>query len=552
MHGLLDILINGHVFICLLFIIINIVLLFNKKLSNKTIIILNIIPVSLGIIHYILFNFKGNNQLTMNYFDTIYMTSLGFFIVLFFIKNKRIYQLLIVLLLPICMIDFFLTGVTITRYYSIHNYSYYSYTTSFKKMIKTLKKEYALSEWKKIDYEKLEKEYLPLIEQAEKNKDESLYYETIFKFMDNFKDGHAGVNCLNNTCKETMKKYDLNNYYGFDTVLLDDGRIIAIKVDKDSDAYKKGLRDNCTIIARDSKDIIEYLDDYYYHRNGEPVEYNERLINSTKIFYRGDNTTSITYLDKKNNPHTIEINHMTKNSNCFYNTLLSFRRLDNYYTEMLTDDIGYLNLNTEYTNRIKNLFSYLTGNSSYAKQPIIDNLNKLKDQGMNKLIIDLRGNGGGFFHISGAYTEPFTDETFVFAKAKRITGNDKYKVKGSGEFKDIPIIVLVNANTISAGDGLLEILSRNPNVTIIGLMPSSNSGQEVGGQIYLTDTSINVFYPRFNSLTEDNKIYIDPDDNREESIKLDIKIEINEETIEKLINNSDYVLDYAIKHFQEK
>ena len=83
-------------------------------------------------------------------------------------------------------------------------------------------------------------------------------------------------------------------------------------------------------------------------------------------------------------------------------------------------------------------------------------------------------------------------------------------------------------------------------------MPSSNSGQEVGGQIYLTDTSINVFYPRFNSLTEDNKIYIDPDDNREESIKLDIKIEINEETIEKLINNSDYVLDYAIKYIQEK
>ena len=83
MHGLLDILINGHVFICFLFIIINIVLLFNKKLSNKTIIILNIIPVSLGIIHYILFNFKGNNQLTMNYFDTIYMPSLGFFFVLF-------------------------------------------------------------------------------------------------------------------------------------------------------------------------------------------------------------------------------------------------------------------------------------------------------------------------------------------------------------------------------------------------------------------------------------------------------------------------------------
>ena len=83
-------------------------------------------------------------------------------------------------------------------------------------------------------------------------------------------------------------------------------------------------------------------------------------------------------------------------------------------------------------------------------------------------------------------------------------------------------------------------------------MPSNNSSQEVGGQIYLTNTSINIFYPRFNSVTEDNKIYIDPDDSRIENLKLDIKIEINEDTIEKLINNDDYVLDYAIKYIQEK
>ena len=552
MHGLLDMFINKHVIICLIFVIINIILLFNKKISDKGLKILNIIPIALGIIHYIFFNFKGNPDLTLSYFDTIYMTSLGFLVILFFIKQKKVYNLLIILFLPICLMDFLLTGVNMTRYYSIHNFSYYSYTNSFKKMMNTLKKEYVLNDWKKIDYDQLEKEYLPLIEEAEKNKDESLFYETVFKFVNEIQDGHFGAHCLNRACLETMSKYDINNYYGFDTVLLDDGRIIAIKVDPESDAYQKGLRDYYTIIARDNIDILKYLDDYFYHTNGEPVEYNQRLINSTKIFYRGEDKTSITYLDKKNNQKTIEVENMNKGSDCFYHTLLSYRRVDHYYTEMLTDDIGYLNLNTEYTNRLKNLFSYLTGDSSYAKQPIIDNLNKLKEQGMKKLIIDLRGNLGGYFHISGAYTEPFTDESFTYSKAKRITGYDEYKIKGSGEFKDIPIVVLTNANTGSAGDTLLEIYSRNPNVTIIGLMPSNNSSQEVGGQIYLTNTSINIFYPRFNSVTEDNKIYIDPDDSRIENLKLDIKIEINEDTIEKLINNDDYVLDYAIKYIQEK
>ena len=79
-------------------------------------------------------------------------------------------------------------------------------------------------------------------------------------------------------------------------------------------------------------------------------------------------------------------------------------------------------------------------------------------------------------------------------------------------------------------------------------MPSNNSSQEVGGHIYMTNSSMNIFYPRFNSLTEDDKIYIDPDDSRKETIKLDVKITINEDTINCLINNEDFVLDYAINY----
>lgn len=548
MHGLIDILIHKNVLITISFIIINIILLFNKKLNKKVLIVINIIPIILGLIHFIIYYFKGNIKLTLNFFDSIYITSFCFLIILLFYKKEKIYKLLTILLIPVCLNTFFIISVNTTRYYSIHNYTRSSYTNSFKKMINTLKKEYVLNEWRNIDYDNLEKEYLPLIEEAEKNNDEKLYYETIFKLMDNFKDGHMGARCLNTSCLNTMKELENYNYYGFDTVLLDDGRIIAIKVKEDSDAYRKGLRDYYEIIKRDDRDIKEYLSDYYYHTNGEPVKYTENLLNSTKIFYRGNNTTTLTYLNNKKEK-TIEINNYEKNSTRFDRTLLSFRKLPNYYTEMLSDDIGYLNLNTEYTDRIRNLFSYITGNSSYAKQPIIDNLNKLKEQGMEKLIIDLRGNGGGFFHISGTYTEPFTDEEFIYSKAKRDTGYDNYKVKGSGEFKNLPIVVLVNANTISAGDTLLEILSRNKNVTIIGLMPSNNSSQEIGGHIYLTNSSIDIFYPRFNSVTEDNKIYIDPN-NREETIKLDIKIPINEDTINKLINNDDYVLEYAKEYLK--
>ncbi len=551
MYGLIDVLLNGHVIVVGIFIIIDILLLILNKKNNKVLIVLNLIPIIIGIVHFIMFATKGNIKISLSYYDTLYMLTFCFAFILLFIKQKKVYKLLTILLLPISLITFFLIGVNITRYYTVHNFTRLSYTDSFKKMVSTLKKEYVLNDYREIDYDELEKKYLPLIEEAEKNKDKKLYYETIFKFMDNFKDGHMGANCLTTSCQEAMKEYGINNYYGFDTVLLDNNKLVAIKVDKESDAYKKGLRDYFEITKRDDKDILKYLDDYYYHTNGEPVEYNEKLLNSTKIFYRGDDKTTITYIDEKNKTKTIEIESFDKTSTCFINTLLAYKELDNYTSAMLTDDIGYLNLSTEYTNRIKDLFSYVTGNTSYAKQPIIDNLNKLKKQGMKKLVIDLRGNGGGFFHISGAYASVFTDDEFTYSKAIRHHGEDKYKVKGSGEFKDIQIAVLVNAHTISAADTLLEILSRNPNVTIIGLMPSNNSSQEIGGQIYMSHSSINIFYPLFNTKTPDGKIYIDPDNKRKETIELDVKIPINKETIENLINNEDYVLDYATNYLKE-
>lgn len=552
MYGFIDVILNGHIILNIIFIIISILLIIlNKKISTKSKTIIILIPLIIGLIHAIIFNFKGNTDIGLHYFDNIYIPAFCFLFLLLCISQKKIYKILTILLLPICIIGFFQSVTILSGSYTIHNYTHLSYTKSFKKLMSTLKKEYVLNDWKQINYDELEKEYLPLIEKAEKNHDEKLYYETIFKFMDNFKDGHVGATCLTKKCREIMQELDINNYYGFDTVLLDDGRIIAFNIKEDSSAYKQGLRDYDTITERDDKDILEYLNDYYYHTLGSPVEYNERLINSTKIFYRGEDKTTITYLDKNKKTHTIEINSYEKIGERFDQTLLSYRHLNNYATEMLTDNIGYLNITSEYTNRKKDLLSYITGNTTYAKQPIINNLNTLKEEGMEKLIIDLRGNGGGFFHISGSYAEPFTEDNFIYSRAKRHLGYDNYKVKGSGEFKDLPIVVLVNANTISAADTLLEIYSRNPNVTIIGLMPSNNSSQEIGGKIYLTDSSINVFYALFNSMTEDDKIYIDPDNNRQESIKLDVKIPINEETINKLINNNDYVLDYAINYLKE-
>ena len=43
-----------------------------------------------------------------------------------------------------------------------------------------------------------------------------------------------------------------------------------------------------------------------------------------------------------------------------------------------------------------NIKGYLTGNHKYAREMFREKLRALEEQGMTKLVIDLRGNGGGF------------------------------------------------------------------------------------------------------------------------------------------------------------
>ena len=74
---------------------------------------------------------------------------------------------------------------------SVHNYSRMSYTQSFKKMLDTMKKEYCLNSWKKIDYDVLLKEYLPKVEEAERNNDESAYAAVISEVTYRFYDFHV-------------------------------------------------------------------------------------------------------------------------------------------------------------------------------------------------------------------------------------------------------------------------------------------------------------------------------------------------------------------------
>ena len=118
--------------------------------------------------------------------------------------------------------------------------------------------------------------------------------------------------------------------------------------------------------------------------------------------------------------------------------------------QLMEDGIGYIALdrfNDKATSSIKEAFV------------------ELKSNGMNKLILDLRGNPGGLLNEAIKTTNLFVPKNEVVVKtvAKVKKWSETYKTKNEPMDLEIPIVVLIDGNSASAAEivaGSLQDLDR--------------------------------------------------------------------------------------------
>jgi carboxyl-terminal processing protease len=93
-----------------------------------------------------------------------------------------------------------------------------------------------------------------------------------------------------------------------------------------------------------------------------------------------------------------------------------------------------------------------------------DALDKLQDQGMKALVIDLRGNPGGLLDEAVNVCQKFLPAGQLIVSTEGRETLDKYYARGNGdELKGMPIVVLVNLDSASASEivtGCLQDLHR--------------------------------------------------------------------------------------------
>ena len=94
----------------------------------------------------------------------------------------------------------------------------------------------------------------------------------------------------------------------------------------------------------------------------------------------------------------------------------------------------------------------------------------LKEKGMDRIIIDLRSNGGGFMEAAVQIASEFLQEgdMVVYTKGRAVPSAE-YKARGGGMFTKGKIVVLIDEFSASAAEILAGALQDNDRAAIVGV-----------------------------------------------------------------------------------
>ena len=123
------------------------------------------------------------------------------------------------------------------------------------------------------------------------------------------------------------------------------------------------------------------------------------------------------------------------------------------YAGMLNEADGYI---------------YLSKFTDGVGQDIRDAYNKLKAKGMQRLVLDLRGNGGGVMSEAVNIVSLFVPRGSVVVTAKGKKSQQVYKTTTDPIDTEIPVVVLVDGGSASASEIVSGALQDYDRATIVG------------------------------------------------------------------------------------
>lgn len=105
-----------------------------------------------------------------------------------------------------------------------------------------------------------------------------------------------------------------------------------------------------------------------------------------------------------------------------------------------------------------------------SHQEVVDAIRNLKGEGMERLVLDLRGNAGGLLEQAHEIADEFLaeDQMIVYTDSRYPENRRRYFASEGGVFEDGALIVLINENSASASEIVAGAIQDHDRGLIVG------------------------------------------------------------------------------------
>lgn len=459
------------------------------------------------------------------------------------------------------------------------------YLKDFEALFSCMREHYVLTEHKGIDWDALYAKYQPLFAEIDRTQDAGQNVLVWGAFVGEFHDGHVGYSHFkdDNDAAAAAVRNALGNDYGLAVMRCTDGSFAAVNTDES--LAKFGIR-NGTVITKwdgkspdavsrtspayglstfvadtDSGEVIFRLDSY-------PDIDNEIFWSGVLSAGVGGESVTVTYLDASGKEQTAVLPKIGE----FYDRCVQTFRTINQGVQ--AGNLQWTRINsTTACLRLKGM-SYDAKSYSSAETDAFDEMKdeirstilRYQTEGVRDVVIDLRSNEGGSPHMVDGVVSMFapkgehfnmctavwdekkhnwaTDETGSYIKGKEIA------FQGEQLLGDGRVILLVNSETVSAGDDMVKIMEDMENVTVLGFTEPNGSCQAVNFKIGDFGT---LSFSGCVTLDRDGSIFIDSGIDRQSSDGSGVQIiPFDETAIHALFDeHQDYLMDKALEMLKQ-
>ncbi len=460
------------------------------------------------------------------------------------------------------------------------------YSADFEKGFNEMKEYYVLAEEKEIDWDALYAKYSPQFAAATKEQDEAASIKLWMQFANEFYDGHVGYSFGDSDGFESALYKIFGNDYGLSLVKLTDGSYAAVNVEggaksyavtegyEELKAYKTelapdiekirytlrdaGIKNGTVITSWDGMSIKDLVSKADVMMMNMPDAENEAFYRTIHAAGYGGDTVTIGFISDDGTEKTVKAPRLGAYICRLMSTLEKIDDgvlISNLDWQKINDDTALLRIYA----MSYDMKSYAGSDYREMTDALRTQLLAYKEEGVKDIIIDLRKNSGGSpFMVMGVaqlfapegehidcYCAEINRENARYERGDdgKYVKNEAITYRGEDLWADGRIVLLVNGETVSAGDEMTYLMAEYPNVTVMGYTKTNSSCQAVSS-IELNKGSLS--YSAVPSLTEEAEPLIDTYADHKGRVPIDIVIPVDGDMITAVFDRGeDYPLDYA-------